>query len=426
MKIVLVNYRYFMSSGAEAFLFKCKRLLEANGHTVIPFSTVNTKNEPTPYARYFANARSGEGDVYFGSIKKTPRNLWRMFCGAVYNPDAEKKLRALLRDEKPDVMLVLQQMNTLSPSVFAAARKEGVPAVHRLSDFNLICPRYDCLRGGKPCTHCIRGRYAQAVKSRCVKGSLPATLIRCFAMKCHKWLDMYKSVARFIVPAAFTASLLEKSGIAKERICHLPTFIDASGITPVYGNQGYVLFLGRLSPEKGVDDLITAFSKVQTPGARLVLTGDAPETYLQTLKARAAELGVSDRVEFTGFVGGEALTKLIDGALCVALPVLWYENMPNAVLEAYAHGKPAVVSRIGSMTETVAENETGLLCEPGDPDSLARALNRLFDDPQAAENMGRAARMRCETLYAPEAYYERLLAVFEAAIAQNAGKERAR
>ena len=51
MKIVLVNYRYFVSSGAEVFLFKCKRMLEAHGHTVIPFSTINGKNEDTPYAK---------------------------------------------------------------------------------------------------------------------------------------------------------------------------------------------------------------------------------------------------------------------------------------------------------------------------------------------------------------------------------------
>ena len=421
MKIVLVNYRYFMSSGAEAFLFKCKKLLEEHGHTVIPFSTVNAQNEQTPYARYFANARSEEGSVYFQSIKRTPRNIWRMLAGAFYNRDAEKKLRALLRAEKPDVMLVLQQMNTLSPSVFAAARKEGVPAVHRLSDFNLICPRYDCLCDGKPCTRCIGGRYGEAVRHRCVKGSLAATLVRCGAMRYHALSHAYGSIARFIVPAAFTADLLARSGIPREKLRQIPTFISTEGVAPCYENNGYVLFLGRLSPEKGVDDLLDAFARVQAPGARLVLTGDAREDYAAELRRRAETLGISDRVDFTGFLRGEALTRLIDGALCVALPAIWYENMPNAVLEAYAHGKPAVVSRIGSMPESVIDGETGLLCEPGAPDSLAEKLNALYANPALAARLGRAARLRCETLYAPETYYRRLMDVFAEAIA--AGRE---
>lgn len=416
MKVVLVNYRYFVSSGAEVFLFKCKRMLEAHGHTVIPFSTENSLNEPTPYARYFARARSGEGDVYFKNIKRTPKNLMRMAAGAIYNRDAEKKLRALLRDEKPDVMLVLQQMNALSPSVFAAARKERVPSVHRLSDFNLICPRYDCLRDGAPCTACVKGRYREAIKSRCVKGSLAATLVRCLAMKLHNGLGMYRSIARFIVPAAFTKELLCQSGIARERICQIPTFIDSSAITPAYENDGYILFLGRLSPEKGVDDLVDALALMKASGARLILTGDALAGYEESLRHKAEKLGVADRITFTGFVRGERLTRLIDGALCVALPAVWYENMPNAILEAYAHGKPVVVSNIGSMPEMVEENETGLLCEPGDPESLAEKLDALYARPSLAADMGRKGRLRCERLYAPESYYQRLMDVFDQAI----------
>lgn len=117
------------------------------------------------------------------------------------------------------------------------------------------------------------------------------------------------------------------------------------------------------------------------------------------------------------------MKKLIDGALCVALPAIWCENMPNAILEACAHGKPSVVSRIGSMTEMVDEGVTGLLCEPGDPDSLAEKLQALCDDKELAGRMGRAARKRCETLYAPDSYYRRLMEVFEEAIANAKGRK---
>ncbi len=421
MKIVLCNYRYFVSSGAEVFLFKCQRLLEARGHTVIPFSTVNGKNEPTPYAKWFCKARSGEGDVYFKNIRKTPKNILRMLAGAFYNRDAKKALLALLRAEKPDCMLVLQQMNALSPSVFAAAKQAGVPVVHRLSDFNLVCPRYDCMRDGGPCTDCLRGNYLPAIKHRCVKGSLPATLIRSAAMTYHNLAHVYGGIFRFVVPAAFTKQLLVKSGIAAERIRHIPTFIESADVTPAYTNDGYALFLGRLSPEKGVNDLVSALAKTKNKQITLKLTGDVQEEYAASLAARAEELGVRERVEFTGFVRGDALRALIDGCACVCLPAVWYENLPNAVLEAYAHGKPVIVSRIGSLTEMVVEGETGLLCEPGNPDSLASCLDTLFSDNSLPARMGVAARALCEERYAPDAFYDKLMDVFAQAVASREG-----
>ena len=412
MKIVLVNYRYFMSSGAETFMFKFKALLEAHGHTVIPFSTKNSQNADTPYEKYFAAGRSSEGQVLYSKIPKTPGNIYRMLAGAFYNPEAEKCLRRLLREEKPDLVFVLQQMNALSPSVFQAAKKEGIPVIHRLSDFNMICPRYDCMRDGAPCTECIHGKYAAALKHRCVKGSLPATLVRAASMKYHHLFHLFRCVSRFVVPTQFTGRLLRESGIPAEKIACMPTFVDASAITPSFGGGEYFLFFGRLSPEKGITPLIDAMSLTKHKNARLVLAGNHTGGDLEAWHAQAERLGLGNRVEFRGFQKGAALEATIRGAIAIMLPVLWFENLPNAVLESYAYGKPVITSDIGSMPDVVEAGKTGLLCPPGDAKALAEAMDSLLDHPEDAERMGRAARETCEREYNPEKYYTRMMELF--------------
>ncbi len=421
MKIVLINYRYFLTSGAEAFMFKFKALLEAHGHTVIPFSTQNEKNEPTPYSRYFCKARSSEGEVLYTHIPKTPGNIKRMLAGAFYNRDAEKCLLRLLKAEKPDIVFVLQQMNTLSPSVFKAAQKAGVPVIHRLSDFNMICPRYDCLRDGKPCTNCIHGDYSHAIRYACVKGSKAASLIRSASMKYHSMFRLFGSISRFVAPAAFTCKLLEKSGIPKEKLLHLPTFIDASKYEVSIGKGKHFLFLGRLSPEKGVEDLIRALPLMRHSSVKVVLAGGRSERYAAELDALVSELALEDRVEFLGFAKGDKLKQAIRDCTAVVLPAVWYENMPNAVLEAYAYGKPVIVSDIGSLPEMVEGGATGLLCKPNDPASLADKMDQMMDEPEKCMEMGRAARRRCEQMYSPEKYYEQIDALFQAVLKEGAG-----
>lgn len=419
MKIVLVNYRYFKSSGAETFMFKFKELLEDHGHTVIPFSTKNSQNIPTPYEPYFAQGRSSDNNVLYDRIRKTPKNILRMLAGAFYNPEAKQCLLKLLKAEKPDLVFVLQQMNTLSPSIFEAAKTAGVPVIHRLSDFNLLCPRYDCLRDGKPCTECLGGRYIHAVRYRCVKGSLPATLVRSASMKFHKSFRLFGGISRFIVPARFTAELMKKDGIPAERVVCMPTFIDASAITPEFEGGQYFLFFGRLSPEKGISELIEAMSLMRHKDAKLVLVGNHTGGDLNAWYAKVRDLGLEERVEFRGYQSGAALSDTIRGAIAVVMPVLWYENLPNTVLEAYAYGKPVISSDIGSMPELVEHEKTGLLCKPGDPQSISEALDFFAEHTSEAERMGRLARKKCEIDFDPEEYYRRMIALFEEVLEEN-------
>ena len=388
MKIILANYRYYVSGGPEIYMFNVKRLLEEAGHTVIPYSVRSPLNEETPYSSYFPHGKSELGDAYFDNVKKTPNNVARLLSCAFYNKEAYKNLRRLIRDERPDVVYVLQQINALSPSVFKAAKDEGVRVVHRLSDFNIMCPRSDLLCDGQICTACIGGDYSKAREKRCCHGSRATTEVRVASMKFHQARRLFDCVDAFVCPTSFTASLLEKSGIDKNKINVVPTFVPAYEriISTSSNNEPYVLYLGRISHEKGVDLLVKAV--IDRPGLRLKVTGRTDDGYAKSVLAQVEAAGADDRIKFVGFVKGTEKYDLIDGASCVVCPSTWYENMPNTVLEAYAHGKPAVVFDAGCMPEIVLDGTTGTVVPFKDVGALGEAVARYVDDPELSKLHG--------------------------------------
>lgn len=412
MKIVLANYRYFVSGGPEIYMFNVKRLLEEAGHTVIPYSVRSPLNEETPYASYFPHGKSESGDAYFDNVKKTPKNVVRLLSCAFYNREAYKNLRRLIRDERPDVVYVLQQINALSPSVFKAAKDEGVRVVHRLSDFNIMCPRSDFLCDGEICTACTGGDYSKARKRRCCHGSRATTEVRVASMRFHRACRLFDCVDAFVCPTAFTASLLEKSGVDEGRVNVVPTFVPAyERKAETAQDEPYVLYLGRISHEKGVDLLVKA--AIGRPGLRLKVTGRIDDEYAKDIVAQVEAAGAADRIEFVGFVKGAEKDALIDGAACVACPSTWYENMPNTVLEAYAHGKPAVVFDVGCMPEIVEDGVTGTVVPFRDADALGEAVVRYVRDPELAERHGEIGLKLANERYTAKKHLDTLLGILQ-------------
>lgn len=401
MKIILANYRYYISGGPEIYMFNVKQMLEKAGHTVIPYSVRSPLNEKTPYAKYFPHGKSDSGDAYFDNVKKTPRNVIRLLSCAFFNKEAYKNLRRLIQDERPDVVYVLQQINALSPSIFKACHDEGVRVVHRLSDFNMMCPRSDFLCDGEVCTACIHGDYSKALSKSCCHGSRATTAVRAASMRYHKLRHFFDYVDAFICPTEFTASLLKESGISEQKVNVVPTFTLASaGTEKADTNKPYALYLGRISPEKGVDLLVKAASRNKE--IRLKITGKIDDDYSVSIIDAAKDMKLGERIEFVGFAKGEEKERLIDEAACVLCPSIWYENMPNAVLEAYAHGKPVIAFNIGCMSELVDDGSTGSLLPLADIDALGGAIAFYLANPEEAKRRGMNGRKAVLSKYTPQ------------------------
>jgi glycosyltransferase involved in cell wall biosynthesis len=224
------------------------------------------------------------------------------------------------------------------------------------------------------------------------------------------------------------AHYLADRNIAIEKIHHVPTFArDFGDREHEMSTEPYVLYFGRIVPEKGVETLLQAFNKIEKPSFWLKLMGNCSEQYHKQLLAMLDE-SHRIRVEIRNPEQGDALIDTIRHALFIVHPALWLENMPNTDLESMAAGKAIVASALGSMPELVKDGVNGRLFSPGNPTELAQMLVSLVDAPDKIREMGAFSRVLYERTYTEDAHMKILLQIFEAIVrnGQNGGLLRGR
>lgn len=408
MRILLVNYRYFISGGPEKYMFNIKEMLEKNGHKVFPFSVKSNKNVKTKYSKYFVEPIGDRNTVYFDECKKTPKTICQMIARSVYSFEVKRAIQREIKDVKPDIVYIIHFVNKLSPSVIRGAKQLGVPVVLRLSDYFLLCPRFDFLSGVNVCEDCLTKGYKSCIKKRCVKGSFFASLIRVFSMKVHSMLDIYKDVDAFITPSEFLKNKLIQNGFNKDKIFNIPTFTTSKSKLdePVLGKYG--LYFGRISVEKGVDTILKAYE--QLPDHQVRIVGDDTTDEAIRLKKYIKKNKLKN-IKFLGFKSGSDLEEEIKNARFTIIPSIWYDNLPNTALESFQYGKPIIASNIGSLPELVIDGCNGYLFEPHEYSRLIEKI-RLFDDDKAVQMMGRNSKERLEEKFSSEKHYKLLMSLF--------------
>ena len=274
-------------------------------------------------------------------------------------------------------------------------------------DYNLIAPQYGLFHNGAICERTKFDHYFRAIAHRCVKNSWVASALAATAHVVQRRLHLYReNIDTIIAPSRFLQALFIEYGIDAKKIVHIPHFIDASLYTPCEEGS-YMLFVGRLSEEKGVRILIEAAAKIKNVPVHIVGTG--PEE--KSLKNLAEKLGATNIV-FRGFVSGDELRTVYSEARSVVIPSLSYEVFGLTALAAYASGKPVIASQIGGLSEIVREKETGFLTSAGDANGLAERMSILWNDPVKCAQMGKVARAWVEQEFNPEMHYERITEVY--------------
>jgi glycosyltransferase involved in cell wall biosynthesis len=247
--------------------------------------------------------------------------------------------------------------------------------------------------------HLHGGGFFDFYRDRC--GPLRRLLVRFLLNRVDRIVTLSEEGARRI--AGITGN---------PRVSVLPNMVDmrAFRATPHQGEGAELLFLGRLDPTKGVDELLQAGAKLRArfPRLRLVIAGAGD---VRAVEARATVLGIADAVELPGWVVGERKQALLERASVFVLPS-HVENMPVSVLEAMAAGVPVVATRVGAIPEVVEHGVTGLLVPPRDAAALALALETMLADPQRCRRMGAAARARAQRHYSVEQVMPRLEAIY--------------
>jgi glycosyltransferase involved in cell wall biosynthesis len=405
MKIVLVNYRYFVSGGPERYYFNIKEILERNGHEVIPFSIKGSRNLPArEFEKYFLDVVDDE--VYFAQAKKKSlRVVLKSFTRMFYSFEARKKFGRLLDDMKPDLVYIMHFHNKMSPSIIDAVRKRHVPVIHRISDFQYMCPNalfYNDKIG--VCEDCLKGKRLSCVKYRCVLNSVVYSGIKMAAKWLHDVTGVARKVDAFVVPSSFTISKFKEYGVPENKLHHIPTFFNIKEADPQVEYQPYVLFVGRIEKQKGLMTLVKAFAGTEY---QLKIIGFSNDGYENELKAYLE--GKQHHIEFLGRKSFEEIVPYLKSCLCTVVPSEWYDNFPNVILESFAYKKAVIATDFGSLPELVRDGETGLTFRYASSDDLINKVEYMLGNVQCAQRMGENGYKAIEQLYSPEVHYEKLI-----------------
>ena len=348
MKILLVNKFHYMKGGSERYYFTLASALKTHGHDVIFFSMQDEKNFPCGQQRYFVSNSSVQGKL---------KSKVNMILHIAYSKEAYKKMKALLNAEKPDLVILNLVHKQITLSIIDAIREydRQLPIFWTMHDLITICPAYTMVNGkGNICEECLDGDFGHCVRNKCIKGSRLMSMLSAHEAKYIRKKGWYDEIDLYICPSEFYRQKLEQAYFTKSKIVCMrnPLPLDTE-YSLNDRDLGYVLYLGRLSPEKGVQTLIDAAIDANV---ELKILGTGPIE--RQLKDRASG---KKNIHFEGFKQGKELTDYIKNARCVVLPSEWYENGPYSAMEAMALGKPLIVSNYGGLPELVENGKNGYI-----------------------------------------------------------------
>lgn len=362
-RVLLVNKFYYPRGGDCVVVLNTEALLRENGVDVQVFAMEYPDNLSTYYQDKFASEVSFAGGL---------GNKWRAMKRTLGMGDVRSRFEAVLDDFKPDVVHLHNIHSYLSPVVGELAHKRGIRVVWTLHDYKLLCPRYDCLLDGKPCEKCFTGAKRNVLTNRCMKGSLPASAVAWF--EAAKWnrQRLEKITDMFVCPSEFMADKMQIGGFTSAKFKVLNNFLDPvklahyktadKGVT----REDFYCYVGRLSKEKGVADLLEVASRLPY---RLKVAGGGPLE--DELKEKYSDC---PNIEFLGMLDAEGVASLLTHARLSVVPSQWYENNPLSVIESLCAGTPVAGAQMGGIPELI-DSETGVTFRPFDQDALAAAIN---------------------------------------------------
>lgn len=406
MNILLINKFHYPHGGADKYYLELGKLLESKGHNVAYFAMEHPRNIFTRYQKYFVS------QVDFSRLALNVDGL-RAVCRMFWSFEARKKLRLLIRDFRPDIAHIHNMYHHLSVSVLAELKKQGIPVVMTAHDYKIISPNYGLFSKGT-IDECTKPhRYYRAFVSKSIKNSYIASALCVVEAYLIRALQIYRKVVTcYVCPSEFMKQKLAEYGIDKQALVTLPNFVDISTSIDFQSSaHPYFLYVGRLSPEKGVCVLLEAFRDVSYH-LKVVGRGD--------VRLLSAYEGCHN-IEFLGYKDGEELERLRKDALALIVPSQSYENCPLTILETYAVARTVIASRIGGIPEIVQDGKTGYLFDPTNVKDLQNKVTLLMNNIPHTREMGKRAYEIARDVYSPEAHYQKLFILYKETIKQKQG-----
>jgi glycosyltransferase involved in cell wall biosynthesis len=360
LKILQINNQHFIKGGAHRVYFETGKLLEENGHEVYYFSQKSKQNLENKFSEFWPEENNYRHLSFIGktlSIKHF-----------VYNKDAFNKLSEFIDYFKPDIAHVHLYMGGLTSSILQALKYKNVPIIHSAHDYRLICPSYLMIDAkNNICERCKGNKYYNCILQKCSENNIFQSTVLCADAYYRKlFINPIDLIDRFIFVSEFQLNKhLEFNNNFRKKSNVLYNFIKDFSDNNLKTKKGdYILFVGRLSKEKGIDILIEASKKLNL---KLKIAGSGP--LLNYFK--------NDRnIEFLGYKNKEDIIDLIIHSKFLVIPSICYENNPMTVIEAFSLGKPVIGSRIGGIPELINDGENGFLFEAGNVEDLQNVIEK--------------------------------------------------
>lgn len=384
MKVLMIHNYYQQAGGEDGVFLEEAGLLEAHGHEVTRYQLHNDRVATMKRAALAKNT------------------LW--------NSSAYRDLEDLIRRTRPDVAHFHNTFPLVSPAGYYAARTAGVPVVQTLHNYRLLCPNALFYRDGGPCEDCL-GRAVPwpGVIHGCYRESPAASAVVATMLSTHRLVRTWtRMVDSYIALSEFARRKFVEGGLPAQKVTVKPNFVGRDPGTGT-GRGGYALFVGRLSPEKGVDTILEAWNLVDSR-IPLKIAGDGP------LAARVASVAEKrSDVEYLGHKSADEVRALMREAVLLVFPSRAYETFGRVGAEAFAAGTPVVAADTGAVAEMVDDGRTGLRFRPGDARHLAGQVDRVFSRPDEYARMRREARAEFEAKYTAERNYGMIMDIYESA-----------
>jgi glycosyltransferase involved in cell wall biosynthesis len=415
LKIISVHNRYLQPGGEDQVFESEARLLTKCGHQVTQVQ------EQTTYPD--------------GVVKKLG-----VAVDCIWSRKWHREFRQMLQTSQPDVVHIHNFFPLISPSVYYACRREGVPVVQTLHNYRLICASAELYRDGKVCEECLHHGLWRGVRYGCYQGSKPGTAALSLMLGVHRRLRTWNNLVDcYIALTEFARNKMIDGGLPADRIRVKPNFVlpdpgsreegsreeglreeasRESGSKQVgskEGSAGYALFVGRLVKAKGVLSMLKAWEHMPRH-IPLMIAGDGPCREQLELELKGGKL---PSVTYLGRLSRPDTLARMKGARFLVFPSEWYEGFPVTIAESFACGIPVICSRLGSMQEIVTDGLTGLHFQAGDAEDMAKKVQWAWEHPQEIDTMGRLARREFETKYTASRNIEMLEEIYEFAIASR-------
>ncbi len=380
MRILVAHNAYHYRGGEDTVVDAEVSLLRRHGHEVRLYRRDNAELEHMP----------------------------RLHAGlsAIWSRRTVDDLARLEREFAPQLIHAHNTFPLISPSLYGAARRLGIPVVQTLHNFRLLCPQAMLLREGRGCTDCV-GRFPwRGVLHRCYRQSRLQTGVVAAMLGVHRLAGTWRrDVQRYIALNQMCRDLFVAGGLPAEKMTIKPNFVERP-TPPAAARRAGGMFIGRLSSEKGIVTLAAALRRL--PGMQIDVYGSGP---LRELVER------TPGIRYCGFQPPEVLRERMHRAAYLVVPSTGIESFGLVAVEAFACGTPVIASGHGGLREIVVDRKNGLLFRPGDADDLGRALCEAERNPDDMRRMGAEAYQDYLAHYTPERNYELLMRIYDEAIA---------